>query len=73
MATEEWTTILLAISGHKPGSNLPRIDNIRSRLLALHLLESVLPACQPEPGTNLKYKVRYLNVWSNFYMSVEGK
>ena len=62
MATEEWTTILLAISGHKPGSNLPRVDNLRTRLLALHLLEAVLPACHPEPGSNLKYKVRRMNV-----------
>ncbi|XP_030832727.1 probable E3 ubiquitin-protein ligase HERC1 isoform X3 [Strongylocentrotus purpuratus] len=44
MAESRWTDILLAIVGHHPQSGLPRIENVRTRLLALHLLETVLPA-----------------------------
>ncbi|XP_063955724.1 probable E3 ubiquitin-protein ligase HERC1 isoform X1 [Lytechinus pictus] len=44
MADSGWTDILLAIVGHHPQSGLPRIENVRTRLLALHLLETVLPA-----------------------------
>ncbi|XP_070543560.1 probable E3 ubiquitin-protein ligase HERC1 isoform X2 [Ptychodera flava] len=45
MATTKWTTLLLSIAGHKVGTALPMVQNIRTRLLALHLLEAVLPAC----------------------------
>ncbi|XP_033633807.1 probable E3 ubiquitin-protein ligase HERC1 isoform X2 [Asterias rubens] len=43
--SNDWTSLLLAIAGHHTKSGLPRIENIRTRLLALHLLEAILPSC----------------------------
>ncbi|XP_077988697.1 putative E3 ubiquitin-protein ligase HERC1 [Glandiceps talaboti] len=45
MASKKWTCLLLSIAGHKVSTVIPVVQNIRTRLLAVHLLEAVLPAC----------------------------
>ncbi|KAI8478441.1 putative E3 ubiquitin-protein ligase herc1, partial [Branchiostoma belcheri] len=50
MASRPWTNLLLTIAGSaqlESTSALPLVNNLRTRLLALHLLEAVLPACNP--------------------------
>ncbi|XP_066271875.1 probable E3 ubiquitin-protein ligase HERC1 [Branchiostoma lanceolatum] len=50
MASRPWTNLLLTIAGsgqEESTSALPLVNNLRTRLLALHLLEAVLPACSP--------------------------
>lgn len=44
MANRSWTTLLLKIAGHGSNSFVPLIFNLRIRLLALHLLEVILPS-----------------------------
>ncbi|XP_028822113.1 probable E3 ubiquitin-protein ligase HERC1 [Denticeps clupeoides] len=46
MASPKWTEVLLNIAAQKCGSGLPLVGNIRTRLLALHVLEAVLPASE---------------------------
>ncbi|XP_017947879.1 probable E3 ubiquitin-protein ligase HERC1 isoform X4 [Xenopus tropicalis] len=46
MASPKWTEVLLNIASQKCSSGLPLVGNLRTRLLALHVLEAVLPACE---------------------------
>lgn len=46
MASPKWTEVLLNIAAQKCCSGIPLVDNLRTRLLALHVLEAVLPACE---------------------------
>ncbi|XP_053720543.1 probable E3 ubiquitin-protein ligase HERC1 isoform X1 [Synchiropus splendidus] len=46
MASPKWTEVLLNIAAQKCCSGLPLVGNLRTRLLALHVLEAVLPACE---------------------------
>ncbi|XP_041442593.1 probable E3 ubiquitin-protein ligase HERC1 isoform X2 [Xenopus laevis] len=45
MASPKWTEVLLNIASQKCSSGLPLVGNLRTRLLALHVLEAVLPSC----------------------------
>ncbi|XP_015230673.1 PREDICTED: probable E3 ubiquitin-protein ligase HERC1 [Cyprinodon variegatus] len=45
MASPKWTEVLLNIAAQKCCSGVPLVGNMRTRLLALHVLEAVLPAC----------------------------
>ncbi|XP_043933675.1 probable E3 ubiquitin-protein ligase HERC1 isoform X2 [Protopterus annectens] len=45
MASPKWTEVLLNIAAQKC-SGVPLVGNLRTRLLALHVLEAVLPACE---------------------------
>ncbi|XP_077870271.1 putative E3 ubiquitin-protein ligase HERC1 [Saccoglossus kowalevskii] len=45
ISDRKWCNLLLSIAGNKPGTATPLVENVRTRLLALHLLEAVLPAC----------------------------
>uniref|UniRef100_A0A671MPF4 HECT-type E3 ubiquitin transferase n=1 Tax=Sinocyclocheilus anshuiensis TaxID=1608454 RepID=A0A671MPF4_9TELE len=45
MASPKWTEVLLNIAAQKRCSGIPLVGNLRTRLLALHVLEAVLPAC----------------------------
>ncbi|KAK5915879.1 hypothetical protein CesoFtcFv8_001430 [Champsocephalus esox] len=47
MASPKWTEVLLNIAAQKCCSGVPLVGNLRTRLLALHVLEAVLPACEP--------------------------
>ncbi|XP_037835872.1 probable E3 ubiquitin-protein ligase HERC1 isoform X2 [Kryptolebias marmoratus] len=44
MASPKWTEVLLNIAAQKCCSGVPLVGNMRTRLLALHVLEAVLPA-----------------------------
>uniref|UniRef100_A0A667Y6L3 HECT-type E3 ubiquitin transferase n=1 Tax=Myripristis murdjan TaxID=586833 RepID=A0A667Y6L3_9TELE len=44
MASPKWTEVLLNIAAQKCCSGVPLVGNLRTRLLALHVLEAVLPA-----------------------------
>uniref|UniRef100_A0A2R8ZY50 HECT-type E3 ubiquitin transferase n=1 Tax=Pan paniscus TaxID=9597 RepID=A0A2R8ZY50_PANPA len=46
MASPKWTEVLLNIASQKCSSGIPLVGNLRTRLLALHVLEAVLPACE---------------------------
>ncbi|XP_076011637.1 putative E3 ubiquitin-protein ligase HERC1 isoform X3 [Genypterus blacodes] len=46
MASPKWTEVLLNIAAQKCCSGVPLVGNLRTRLLALHVLEAVLPACE---------------------------
>ncbi|XP_016421585.1 probable E3 ubiquitin-protein ligase HERC1 [Sinocyclocheilus rhinocerous] len=46
MASPKWTEVLLNIAAQKCCSGIPLVGNLRTRLLALHVLEAVLPACE---------------------------
>ncbi|XP_053573264.1 probable E3 ubiquitin-protein ligase HERC1 isoform X5 [Bombina bombina] len=46
MASPKWTEVLLNIASQKCSSGVPLVGNLRTRLLALHVLEAVLPACE---------------------------
>uniref|UniRef100_A0A8C9FIU5 Uncharacterized protein n=1 Tax=Pavo cristatus TaxID=9049 RepID=A0A8C9FIU5_PAVCR len=47
MASPKWTEVLLNIASQKCCSGkIPLVGNLRTRLLALHVLEAVLPACE---------------------------
>ncbi|XP_038640315.1 probable E3 ubiquitin-protein ligase HERC1 isoform X8 [Scyliorhinus canicula] len=46
MASPKWTEVLLNIAAQKYFSGVPLVGNLRTRLLALHVLEAVLPACE---------------------------
>ncbi|RMB94614.1 hypothetical protein DUI87_29429 [Hirundo rustica rustica] len=46
MASPKWTEVLLNIASQKCCSGVPLVGNLRTRLLALHVLEAVLPACE---------------------------
>ncbi|XP_055518701.1 probable E3 ubiquitin-protein ligase HERC1 isoform X3 [Leucoraja erinacea] len=46
MASPKWTEVLLNIAAQKYFSGVPLAGNLRTRLLALHVLEAVLPACE---------------------------
>ncbi|XP_035991716.1 probable E3 ubiquitin-protein ligase HERC1 isoform X6 [Fundulus heteroclitus] len=46
MASPKWTEVLLNIAAQKCCSGVPLVGNMRTRLLALHVLEAVLPACE---------------------------
>ncbi|XP_016128716.1 probable E3 ubiquitin-protein ligase HERC1 [Sinocyclocheilus grahami] len=46
MASPKWTEVLLSIAAQKCCSGIPLVGNLRTRLLALHVLEAVLPACE---------------------------
>ncbi|XP_023674598.2 probable E3 ubiquitin-protein ligase HERC1 isoform X1 [Paramormyrops kingsleyae] len=46
MASPKWTEVLLNIAAQKCSSGVPLVGNLRTRLLALHVLEAVLPACE---------------------------
>ncbi|KAM9317693.1 putative E3 ubiquitin-protein ligase HERC1 [Pholidichthys leucotaenia] len=46
MASPKWTEVLLNIAAQKYCSGVPLVGNLRTRLLALHVLEAVLPACE---------------------------
>ncbi|TUG88269.1 putative E3 ubiquitin-protein ligase HERC1 [Bagarius yarrelli] len=46
MASAKWTEVLLNIAAQKCCSGIPLVGNLRTRLLALHVLEAVLPACE---------------------------
>ncbi|XP_014872809.1 probable E3 ubiquitin-protein ligase HERC1 isoform X1 [Poecilia latipinna] len=46
MASPKWTEVLLNIAAQKCCSGIPLVGNMRTRLLALHVLEAVLPACE---------------------------
>ncbi|KAA0723274.1 putative E3 ubiquitin-protein ligase HERC1 [Triplophysa tibetana] len=46
MASPKWTEVLLHIAAQKCCSGVPLVGNLRTRLLALHVLEAVLPACE---------------------------
>ncbi|XP_016139643.1 LOW QUALITY PROTEIN: probable E3 ubiquitin-protein ligase HERC1 [Sinocyclocheilus grahami] len=46
MASPKWTEVLLNIAAQKRCSGIPLVGNLRTRLLALHVLEAVLPACE---------------------------
>nr|XP_060611660.1 probable E3 ubiquitin-protein ligase HERC1 isoform X2 [Anolis sagrei ordinatus] len=46
MASPKWTEVLLNIASQKCFSGVPLVGNLRTRLLALHVLEAVLPACE---------------------------
>ncbi|KAJ7425197.1 hypothetical protein WISP_24460 [Willisornis vidua] len=46
MASPKWTEVLLNIASQKCRSGVPLVGNLRTRLLALHVLEAVLPACE---------------------------
>ncbi|CAL8352432.1 unnamed protein product [Merluccius merluccius] len=48
MASPKWTEVLLNIAAQKCCSGVPLVGNLRTRLLALHVLEAVLPACNVE-------------------------
>ncbi|KAM6980533.1 putative E3 ubiquitin-protein ligase HERC1 [Aplochiton taeniatus] len=44
MASPKWTEVLLNIAAQKCCSGVPLVGNLRTRLLALHVLEAILPA-----------------------------
>ncbi|XP_057693761.1 probable E3 ubiquitin-protein ligase HERC1 isoform X4 [Corythoichthys intestinalis] len=46
MASPKWTEVLLNIAAQKCCSGVPLVGNLRTRLLALHVLEAVLPSCE---------------------------
>uniref|UniRef100_A0A3Q3SK21 HECT-type E3 ubiquitin transferase n=1 Tax=Mastacembelus armatus TaxID=205130 RepID=A0A3Q3SK21_9TELE len=46
MASPKWTEVLLNIAAQKCCTGVPLVRNLRTRLLALHVLEAVLPACE---------------------------
>ncbi|XP_075939248.1 putative E3 ubiquitin-protein ligase HERC1 [Anarhichas minor] len=46
MASPKWTEVLLNIAAQKCCLGVPLVGNLRTRLLALHVLEAVLPACE---------------------------
>ncbi|KAG8144816.1 hypothetical protein E2320_013235 [Naja naja] len=46
MASPKWTEVLLNIASQKCCSGVPLVGKLRTRLLALHVLEAVLPACE---------------------------
>ncbi|XP_039629608.1 probable E3 ubiquitin-protein ligase HERC1 isoform X4 [Polypterus senegalus] len=46
MASPKWTEVLMSIAAQKCCSGVPLVGNLRTRLLALHVLEAVLPACE---------------------------
>uniref|UniRef100_A0AAZ3RI90 HECT-type E3 ubiquitin transferase n=1 Tax=Oncorhynchus tshawytscha TaxID=74940 RepID=A0AAZ3RI90_ONCTS len=46
MSSPKWTEVLLNIAAQKCCSGVPLVGNLRTRLLALHVLEAVLPACE---------------------------
>ncbi|CAJ0929112.1 unnamed protein product, partial [Ranitomeya imitator] len=46
MASPKWTEVLMNIASQKCSSGVPLVGNLRTRLLALHVLEAVLPACE---------------------------
>uniref|UniRef100_A0A3P9LMQ5 Uncharacterized protein n=1 Tax=Oryzias latipes TaxID=8090 RepID=A0A3P9LMQ5_ORYLA len=46
MASPKWTEVLLNIAAQKCSSGVALVGNLRTRLLALHVLEAVLPACE---------------------------
>uniref|UniRef100_A0A3Q1JCX7 HECT-type E3 ubiquitin transferase n=1 Tax=Anabas testudineus TaxID=64144 RepID=A0A3Q1JCX7_ANATE len=48
MASPKWTEVLLNIAAQKCCSGVPLVRNLRTRLLALHVLEAVLPACEAD-------------------------
>ncbi|XP_077942009.1 putative E3 ubiquitin-protein ligase HERC1 isoform X9 [Gasterosteus aculeatus] len=48
MASPKWTEVLLNIAAQKCCSGVPLVGNLRTRLLALHVLEAVLPACEAD-------------------------
>jgi len=43
LSSRQWTETLLAVCAQCPDTSLPKISCLRPRLLALHLLGSVLP------------------------------
>ncbi|GAB1606906.1 hypothetical protein Ahia01_000973300, partial [Argonauta hians] len=45
LACSKWTDVLLDIAGKFTEKGLPLISSLRSRLIALHLLAVILPAC----------------------------
>ncbi|XP_062869323.1 probable E3 ubiquitin-protein ligase HERC1 isoform X2 [Trichomycterus rosablanca] len=57
MASPKWTEVLLNIASQKCCSGLPLVGNLRTRLLALHVLEAVLPACESSVEDHQKNQV----------------
>uniref|UniRef100_A0A0L8HTX3 HECT-type E3 ubiquitin transferase n=1 Tax=Octopus bimaculoides TaxID=37653 RepID=A0A0L8HTX3_OCTBM len=45
LACKKWTSVLLDIAGKFSEKGLPLISSLRTRLIALHLLAVILPAC----------------------------
>ncbi|XP_076880016.1 putative E3 ubiquitin-protein ligase HERC1 isoform X2 [Brachyhypopomus gauderio] len=46
MASPKWTEVLLNIAAQKCCSGVPLVGNLRTRLLALHVLEAILPSSE---------------------------
>ncbi|XP_032830981.2 putative E3 ubiquitin-protein ligase HERC1 isoform X4 [Petromyzon marinus] len=57
MASPKWTEVLLNIAAQRRPSGVPLVGNLRTRLLALHTLEAVLPACESVINSELMQQV----------------
>uniref|UniRef100_A0A4W5KDD7 Uncharacterized protein n=1 Tax=Hucho hucho TaxID=62062 RepID=A0A4W5KDD7_9TELE len=57
MSSPKWTEVLLNIAAQKCCSGVPLVGNLRTRLLALHVLEAVLPACEASVEDDQKTQV----------------
>uniref|UniRef100_A0A8C4Q7E9 HECT and RLD domain containing E3 ubiquitin protein ligase family member 1 n=1 Tax=Eptatretus burgeri TaxID=7764 RepID=A0A8C4Q7E9_EPTBU len=57
IASPKWMEVLLNIAAQRRPSGVPLVGNLRTRLLALHILEAILPACDSSIDSEQMHQV----------------